>query len=309
MRSFFTVPVLLSVAFLLAVLLVSVFAEQLAPHDPDTLDPASVLAAPSAEHPLGTDPSGRDLLSRLIFGARSTMLSAFLVVLISAAAGIPLGMLAGYRRGILDKVLMRLCDAVLSFPSLLLAFVLVAAFGRGIGNVVLSLGILYVPMLAKLTRSLVLVESGKLYVEAAHATGFGGAHILLREILPNIFSTLLIQLMLDVGYAILDLSAMNFIGLGVQPPTADWGAMLQSARIHVKNAPLVALSPGILIVLTVVAFNILGDGISAYLDPAQRKLPSIKRFKKALLRRDPDADPGSKVLPRTRKAGEEAAHE
>jgi peptide/nickel transport system permease protein len=141
-------------------------------------------------------------------------------------------------------------------------------------------------MLAKLTRSLVLVESGKVYVEAAHSIGFRGGHIMLREIFPNIVATVVIQLMLDVGYAILDLSAMSFLGLGVQPPTADWGAMLEEGRILITTAPIVALAPGFMIVVTVVAVNIFGDGVNSYLDPSQRKLPSLRKFKKYLLREE-----------------------
>ncbi|MDR1496707.1 MAG: ABC transporter permease [Clostridiales Family XIII bacterium] len=248
LKSFFTVPVMASMAVLAGVLVLAIFAGVISPHDPNALDVSKILQNPSSEFLLGTDKSGRDLFSRLIFGARSTMFSAICVVALSAVIGIPVGMAAGYFRGFADKVIMRVCDIVLSFPSLLLAFVLVAAFGRGIENVIIALGILYVPMLAKLTRSLVLVESGKVYVEAAHSIGFSDGHIMLREIFPNIVSTVVIQLMLDVGYAILDLSAMSFLGLGVQPPTADWGAMLEEGRILITSSPVVAHAHGYVIV-------------------------------------------------------------
>jgi peptide/nickel transport system permease protein len=181
---------------------------------------------------------------------------------------------------------MRVCDILLSFPSLLLAFVLVAVFGRGVTTVVIALGILYVPMLAKLTRSMVLVETGKVYVEAAHSVGYRDGHIMIVEILPNIISSLVVYMMLDVGYAVLDLSAMSFLGLGVAPPTADWGAMLEESRNMITNYPLAALAPGVMIVVTVVAANIFGDGVNAFLDPTQRKLPSRRRFIRMIWRQE-----------------------
>jgi peptide/nickel transport system permease protein len=282
LKSFFTVPVILSLIVMVGVLFIAIFANVIAPHDPNAVDVTNILRSPSHDFPLGTDKSGRDLLSRLLIGSRTTMLSAFCVVAISAAIGIPFGIISGYVGKWVDKIFMRVSDVMLSFPSLLLAFVLIAAFGRGIANVVLALGILYVPMLARLARSMVLVEKKKDYVEAAYSVGYSGTHIMLVEILPNIFSTLLIQLMLDIGYAVLDLSAMSFLGLGVQPPTADWGAMLEEGRIIITQAPLAALAPGILIVITVVAVNVFGDGVNSYLDPAQRKLPSLRRFRRLI---------------------------
>ena len=242
-----------------------------------SIDIANTLAKPSGEHLLGTDKTGRDLFSRLVIGSRVTILSAFGVIGISAIIGVPFGMIAGYYGGFIDKVLMRISDVLLSFPSLLLAFIFVAAFGRGVGNAVLALGIVYIPMLAKLTRSLVLVEKNKVYVEAAHSIGYSNFTIMLKHILPNCIATIIVQLTHDIGYAILDLAGMSFLGLGVQPPTADWGAMLEDGRIVITSAPLVALAPGIMIIITVVALNIFGDGVRAFLDPAQRKLPSDRK--------------------------------
>ncbi len=279
LKSFFTPPVIVSAIILLLIIAMAVFANQLATRDPNALDIANMLAKPSSEHLLGTDKTGRDLFSRLVIGSRITILSAFGVVLISAIIGIPYGMAAGYYGGRIDKILMRVSDVILSFPSLLLAFVFVSAFGRGVVNAVLALGIVYVPMLAKLTRSMVLVEKNKVYVEAARSIGYSNLHIMLREILPNCMATIVVQLTLDIGYAILDLAAMSFLGLGVQPPTADWGAMLEDGRIVITRSPLVSLAPGIMIVITVVAINVFGDGVRAFLDPMQRKLPSFKKFK------------------------------
>ncbi len=280
LKSFFTVPLIISMVILLGILIMALFAEMLAPYDPNALDLAHMLEGPSMAHLLGTDKTGRDLLSRLIIGSQATILSAFGVVFISAVIGIPFGLLAGYYGKWIDMILMRVSDIILAFPSLLLAFIFVSAFGRGMFNSVLALGIVYVPMLAKLTRSMVMVEKNKVYVEAAHSIGYSNLNIMIRQILPNCIGILIVQMTLDIGYAILDLAGLSFLGLGVQPPTADWGAMLEDGRIVITSAPLVSIAPGIMIIITVVALNIFSDGVRSYLDPSQRKLPSMRKFKK-----------------------------
>jgi len=174
----------------------------------------------------------------------------------------------------------RCCDVLLSFPSLLLAFLFVAALGRGITNAVIALGIVYVPMITRLVRSLTLIEKTKTYVEAAESVGFSRPYILFRHILPNCVYTMLVQLTLDLAYAILDLAALSFIGLGVSPPTADWGAMLQEGRNFLLQSPLLALAPGAAIVITVISLNIFGDCITQYLDPQGRVLPSFEKMEK-----------------------------
>lgn len=277
---FFTIPVIISILILAIVIGATIFAPLLATHDPIKLNMGESLHGPSSAHYLGTDKAGRDLFSRLLYGGRTTLLGALGVIFISVIIGIPLGLFSGYIGGKFDAITMRICDMVVAFPSLLLAFIFVASFGRGLFNAVLALGIIYVPMLSKLTRSLVLVEKNKTYVEACRSIGYSHVHIIFMQILPNCISTILVQLTLDIGYAILDLAAMSFLGLGIQPPTADWGAMLEEGRIYLMNNPLLALAPGITIVITVVAINILSDGVQSYLDPAQRKLPSIKKFRK-----------------------------
>lgn len=280
LKSFFTVPLIISMVILLGILIMALFAEMLAPYDPNALDLAHMLEGPSMAHLLGTDKTGRDLLSRLIIGSQATILSAFGVVFISAVIGIPFGLLAGYYGKWIDMILMRVSDIILAFPSLLLAFIFVSAFGRGMFNSVLALGIVYVPMLAKLTRSMVMVEKNKVYVEAAHSIGYSNLNIMIRQILPNCIGILIVQMTLDLSYAILDLAGLSFLGLGVQPPTADWGAMLEDGRIVITSAPLVSIAPGIMIIITVVALNIFSDGVRSYLDPSQRKLPSMRKFKK-----------------------------
>jgi peptide/nickel transport system permease protein len=257
-----------------------VFAPLIAPYGANEQNLAHSLAKPSAEHLLGADRLGRDLFTRILYGGRITLASALGVVGLSALIGIPLGLFSGYFGGLPDALVGRICDVVLSFPSLLLAFVFVSGFGRGLGSAITALGIVYVPMLMRLVRSLTLVEKNKTYVEAALSIGFSSGRILFRHILPNCFSTIMVQLTLDVGYAILSLAALSFLGLGVQPPTADWGAMLDEGRNFLLQNPLLALAPGLVIVLTVLSLNIFCDGVQQSLDPTEQALPSFEKYER-----------------------------
>jgi peptide/nickel transport system permease protein len=275
-----TVPFLISGTILLLIILCCVFAPVLAPYGESEQDLSASLAPPSAKNILGADKMGRDLFSRLLYGGRVTLVSALAVVALSVVIGVPLGLFAGFYGGKFDSVVGRCCDVLLSFPSLLLAFLFVAALGRGITNAVVALGIVYVPMLARLARSLTLVEKNKTYVEAAESVGFSRPYILFRHILPNCVYTMLVQLTLDLAYAILDLAALSFIGLGVSPPTADWGAMLQEGRNFLLQSPLLALAPGAAIVITVISLNIFSDCITQYLDPQSRALPPFEKMEK-----------------------------
>lgn len=276
----FTVPVIISLFILVIIVFSTVLASILAPYDPDSVDLLHVFQGVSREHLLGTDKTGRDIFSRLLFGGRTTLLGALGIVGISIIIGIPLGLLSGYYGGKVDKVIMRITDIIISVPPLLLAFIFVAAFGRGFGKAVWALGIIYVPMLSRLTRSLVLVEKNKTYVEAAKSVGYNDIRIIFGHILPNCVSTLLVQLTLDVASAILDLAAMSFLGLGVQAPQSDWGAMLEEGRIYLTTYPLQAIAPGIVMSVTVITLNIFVDGVQRYLNPMERKLPSYKRLVK-----------------------------
>lgn len=273
----FTAPVVVSLAVLILIILCCVFAPIISPYSPTEQNLSDSLALPSASHLLGADKVGRDLLTRLFYGGRTTLLSGIGVVAISVVIGVPLGLISGYYRGWLDTVIGRICDVVLSFPSLLLAFVFVAGFGRSTINAIMALGIVYVPMLTRLVRSLTMVEKNKTYVEAATSIGYSDVRIMFRHILPNCVSTIVVQITLDLAYAILDLASLSFLGLGVQPPTADWGAMLDEGRNYLLQNPLLALAPGIAIIITVVALNIFSDGIHQYFEPIQRKLPSFEK--------------------------------
>ena len=276
----FTVPVAISLAVLILIVLCCIFAPIISPYSPTEQTLSDALAMPSLAHPLGADKVGRDLLTRVFFGGRTTLLSALGVVLFSVLVGVPLGLISGYYGGWADTLIGRICDVVLSFPSLLLAFVLVAGLGRGVFSSVIALGIVYVPMLTRLVRSLTLVEKNKTYVEAVTSIGYSDKRIMFRHILPNCISTITVQITLDLGYAILDLASLSFLGLGVQPPTADWGAMLDEGRNFLLQNPLLALAPGFAIIITVVALNIFSDGLHQYFEPVQRKLPSFEKMEK-----------------------------
>jgi peptide/nickel transport system permease protein len=279
---FFSFPVsmLVSGFILLLIIFCCAFAPILAPYAESAQDLSSSLAPPSPRHILGADKIGRDLYSRLLYGGRITLLSALGVVLLSVIIAVPLGLFSGYYGGRLDSIVGRFCDVLLSFPSLLLAFIFVAAMGRGITSAVVALGIVYVPMLTRLVRSLTLIEKTKTYVEAAESIGFSRLYIMFRHIFPNCVDTVLVQLTLDLAYAVLDLATLSFLGLGVRPPTADWGAMLDEGRNFLLQSPILALAPGAAIVITVVSLNIFCDCVSQYMDPQGRALPSFGKMEK-----------------------------
>ena len=269
---FFTPAVAVSAAVLVIIFAISVLAPIIAPYDPLETNLSATFEAPSGEHIFGTDQTGRDIFSRMLFGGRTTVLGAFGIVLFSMAVGIPMGLIAGYYGGLADRILMRITDIVISFPTLPLAFIFVGIFGRGLQNSVLAIGIVYVPMTARLTRSLTLAEKNKGYVEALKTAGCTNLRIMFLQILPNCLPTLSSQLTLDIGYAIIDLASMSFIGLGVKLPDCDWGAMLEESRNLIFTHPLSALAPGFAIAVTVIAINIFSDGVQRYIDPMKRKL-------------------------------------
>lgn len=275
----FSVPVIVSILVLSAVILLTIFAGQISSYDPEAVNMTDSLQSPSLHHLLGTDNIGRDQFTRLLFGARTTLTNALLVVMLSAVIGIPLGLLCGYYGGWIDLIIMKLWDCILAFPALLLAFLLVAALGRSSYNAVIAIGIVYIPMISKLSRTCTMTEKTKPYVEAAKTLGYSGARIVFIHIFPNCVSTLLAELTLDVGYAIMSLASLSFLGLGVQLPKSDWGSMLQEGMALLLKSPILALAPGIAIVLSVVSLNVLSDGIQMYLDPEQRKLPKFKKRK------------------------------
>lgn len=250
-------------AMLVAFALAAVFAPFLAPYNPDAVDFAAVHAGPSPAHWLGTDALGRDILSRLIFGARTALLGPLLVVVLSTVLGALLGLVAGWRGGWLDAALARLFDVVFAFPSLLIAIMAVALFGKGLVAPVVAMTIAYIPFVARLTRTLVTSEKNRPYVSAYRVQGFSGSWIATRRVLPNVTAVVGAQSTLNFGYVLAELAALSFLGLGVQPPTPDWGSMINEAQPGLVGGYfLPALAPAVAVVLVVVAVNIVGEEFS-----------------------------------------------
>ena len=259
---------LIAWGFLLLVAALSAAAPLLAPAEPTAQDFASTLLAPGAPgHPAGTDNLGRDQLSRLLYGGRPIIVTALCSVLISTVVGTLLGMWAGFRRGWLDVVVARGMDVLLSFPLILLAIMIVAALGSGVLNVVLAIAISQLPVFARLARALALRESDREYVLAVRAAGFGSNRIVYREILPNLVGPIIVQATSTVGVATGLTAALSYLGLGVQPPTPDWGLMVKEAQEFLFDAPDLAIVPGVLITLFVLACNFAGDDLRDVLDP------------------------------------------
>lgn len=245
----------------------ALFAPVLAPAAPDALAPAERLLPPGPAHPFGTDKLGRDVVSRVLFGARTALALAVPAVVLGALPGIGLGLAAGYHGGPLDQLLSRLMDAWLAFPGMLLAVVLVARLGPSLATTILALGVVGVPGYYRLTRSGALAARQAPYVEAARALGLSDGRILLRHLLPNLASPLVVLVTLRLGTAILAGGALSFIGLGAQPPTPEWGSMLAAGRDSMDRAWWLALFPGLAITLSVMSFNLLGDGLRDALAP------------------------------------------
>jgi peptide/nickel transport system permease protein len=249
---------------------VALLAPVISPYDPDFVDIAVRLQAPSAAHWLGTDALGRDVLSRVLYGSRISLLAGFSVVLISAVFGTVLGAIAAYARGRVEELLMRLTDLVLCFPPIILAMAIAAALGIGTTNTIIAMLVVWWPKYARLARSLVLVQRAQEYVEAAQVLGFGHAHILFRHVVPNAVGPLIVMVTLDLGNAILVFAGLSFLGLGVVPPTPEWGAMVAEGRELVQQW-WVATFPGLAILSVVMGFNFVGDGIRDWLDPHARR--------------------------------------
>lgn len=248
-----------------------VFANLITPYDYGAQDFASRLQFPSLAHPLGTDDKGRDLLSRILYGGRISLLVALISVVISVVIGGLLGSIAGYFGGRADTVIMRIMDIVMAIPSILLAVAISAALGTGVVNTAIAISIAGIPASARLLKSTIIMIRDNEYVEAARATGSTHARIIVKHILPNTLSPVIVDSTLRIGMSILQISSLSFIGLGVQPPTPEWGSMLASGRSLMRDFwPLVTF-PGIAIVLTLLGFNLLGDGLRDAMDPKSKR--------------------------------------
>lgn len=283
--TFFTIPVIISGIVLLLILFGAVFAKFIAPYNPEANDYSAALARAFTQgHLLGTDKLGRDLWSRLLCGAQTSIINAILIVVFEVVVGVPIGMICGYYGGRLDNIVMRVWDIVCSVPSLLLAFVLVAAFGKGTYSGVIAIGIVYTPLTAKLSRSLIMTEKSAVYVEACKSLGYSDARIMFVHILPNIVTTMVAQFTLDIGSAITAMATLSYLGIGVQAPGADWGTLLKDGMSMLYLNPVLLVAPTIAIMITAIAINIFSDGIQSYIDPGQRKMPTFKQYRKKLLK-------------------------
>jgi len=254
-------------AIVLFMVFVALSAPLIAPHDPNKLYPVQRLKGPSKEFPLGTDNLGRDMLSRLIYGARPSIGSAVMATAIIISIGITIGAWAGYVGGIVDDIAMRVVDILLAFPNLILALAVVGILGPGLRNMLIAMTFAVWAGYARLVRGIVLELRERPFVNASVALGGGRVHIILRHILPNIISPVIVLASLQMGYLILSIAGLSFLGLGVQPPTSEWGAMLNAGRNFFQFAPSQMIYPGIAISITVLGFNMLGDGLRDILDP------------------------------------------
>jgi peptide/nickel transport system permease protein len=256
-----------SAAVALLAVLAAAGAGYLAPSSPIRGDLSDALRAPSTAHWLGTDDLGRDELARLLFGARVSLVAGLISVGLAASAGVPAGLVAGYAGGPADETLMRIVDAILAFPPLVLALAISAALGPGLTSSMLAIGFVTIPAFARLTRGQVLAVRHLDFVESARAAGAAAPRVVTVHILPNALSPLIVQASLSVAFAILTEASLSFLGLGVQPPTPSWGSMLLTGKNYITSAPWLSLVPGAAIFMTVMSFNLLGDAIEEALDP------------------------------------------
>ena len=266
----------IALGFLALVLFVAVFASFVSPQNPAHINYSAINQGPSSVHWLGTDDLGRDLLSRLIYGARVSMRVSGVVVLLAAAAALPIGLMAGYFGGIIDSILMRIMDALFTFPPLMLALGLAALLGPSLTNASIAIAIPFIPGYARLVRAEVLGVREEAYIEASRSVGVSSARMLRRHVLPNVASPLIVQVAVSFGYALLAEAGLSFLGFGVQPPNSSWGTMLQSAYNFVLAKPWPMIPPGVAIALTVLAFNLVGDGLR---DALGREVIKVKAAK------------------------------
>jgi peptide/nickel transport system permease protein len=259
---------MIGAAIVALLIFLAIFGQTLAPDDPNTMDAFSRFAAPSWEHPMGGDDFGRDILSRIMHGARISLLVGLISVGIASTVGTSLGMVAGYTRNrILDEGIMRAMDVLFAFPAILLAIAIMAALGRGVGNAMIAIGVVYIPIFARIARGAVISVKNQEFVEVARSLGATDFQILYRHIFPNILAPIIVETSLSLSFAILAEAALSFFGLGTQPPDPSWGRMLSEGRDFFRQSAWIGIFPGLAIMITVMGFNFLGDGLRDALDP------------------------------------------
>ena len=254
----------------LLLLIVAAFASKICPYDPYAQDLLRAQKPPSAEHLLGTDRYGRDMLSRVLVGSTTSIYATLLLVVIVTVMGTMIGLICGWCGGIVDMVLMRISDLFLAFPSLVFALAVAAVLGGGIQNAVIALAVIGWPKFARLARGLTLAQKDSPYLMAVKMSGSSTAKILWKHVLPNIAGQILVTAVLDIGTMMMELAGLSFLGLGVQPPAAEWGSMINDGRSMLQISPWMVLAPGAAIFITVMIFNLLGDTLRDYMDPKQR---------------------------------------
>lgn len=262
---------LVVIAVLVVIAIVTAIFPQVLPYDPYEQDLSASFEAPSAAHWFGTDQQGRDIFCRILVGTRISLSVGLLAVSISLVIGVTLGAIAGYKGGIVDTVIMRIMDMMLAIPSILLAIAFMAALGKGIDKAVVAIGLVSIPEYARIVRSQILSVKENDYVAAARVIGDKDSVVIFRHVLPNVVPSIIVRATLGISGAILDCAALGFLGLGVQPPAAEWGDMLGRGRNYIFSAPYTMIFPGLAITITVLAFNLLGDGLRDAFDPKARR--------------------------------------
>ncbi|WP_435157567.1 ABC transporter permease [Haladaptatus sp. DFWS20] len=264
---------MIGLTIVLVLIVVAIFAPAIAPYAFDKTSVSDRTQPPSIDHPFGTDDLGRDIFSRVVLGSRISLYVGFGAITGALLIGTIIGLVSGYYGGLVDESLMRLMDAAMSFPPILLALTLMVVLGPELNNVVIALAFVYTPYIARVARSATLSERNEAYVESAVARGENNPHIIFREVLPNCSAPLLVQGSLNIAFAMLAEASLSFLGLGAQPPTPSWGLMINTGRGFMQSAPWIIIFPGIAIAITVIGFNLLGDGLRDVLDP---KVDSIE---------------------------------
>jgi peptide/nickel transport system permease protein len=261
---------LVSLVILILLVIAAVLGERIAPYGPTEINIQERLSPPSGEHPFGTDQLGRDILSRVMLGSRISLQVGFISVTIALVGGVVLGLVAGFYGRLIDDVIMRGMDILFAFPAILLAIAVLAILGPGIGNAMIAIGIVYIPIFARITRASVLSVREEVYVRAARSLGASDFRLIGKHVLPNVMAPIIVQTSVSLAFAILSEAALSFLGLGAPRPTPAWGLMLAEGRGFIQQAWWMAFFPGMAILLTVLAFNLLGDALRDALDPRQK---------------------------------------
>lgn len=266
-RSRIRMKLFLFAALAATLLLITIFAKDICPYDPYAQELSQAMQPPSATHPMGTDTYGRDMLSRVLIGAQTSISSTFALVAIITVFGTIVGIFCGYYGGVVDSVMMRISDVCLAFPGLVFAMAVAAILNGGVQNAVIALALISWPKYSRIARSQTLSMKSLPYMQAAQLAGDSALQMILRHVLPNIVGPILVTSMLDIGTMMMEIAGLSFLGLGAQPPVAEWGSMMSSGRSMLQTYPWIVLSPGLAIFVSVVIFNLLGDTIRDYMDP------------------------------------------